>query len=105
MISYEEYCALREPSFYVEHPCIDELTRNDFARKFNLPYEPFYELYEEMKHDDFMRERSTVVPIKIKLLGSLRYLALGVPWDVMEDIVNVSRRRCERGSMKISYRG
>lgn len=90
--SYEEYYALREPSFYVEHPDVDELTRNDFARKFRLPYETFYELYEEMKRDNFMRERSMAVPLKIKLLASLRYLALGVPWDAMEDIVNVSRR-------------
>ena len=90
--SYEEYYALRELSFYVEHPCVDELTRNDFARKFRLPYETVYALYEEMKHDDFMRERSMAVPMKIKLLASLRYLALGVPWDAMEDIVNVSRR-------------
>ena len=59
-----------------EHPCVDELTRNDFARKFRVPYEAFYELYEEMKHDDFMRERSMAVPLKIKLLASLRYLAL-----------------------------
>ena len=77
--SYKEYYALREPSFYVEHPCVDELTRNDFARKFRLPYETFYVLYEEMKHDDVMRERSMAVPIKIKLRGSLRYLALGMP--------------------------
>lgn len=92
MASYKEYYALREPSFYVEHPRVDELTRNDFSRKFRLPYETFYALYEEMKHDDFMRERSMAVPLKIKLLASLRYLALGESRDAMEDIVNVSRR-------------
>ena len=58
--SYEEYYALREPSFYVEHPDVDELTRNDFARKFRLPYETFYELYEEMKRDNFVRHQARV---------------------------------------------
>ena len=100
--SYEEYCALHEPTFYVEHPCVDELTRNDFARKFKLPYEPFYALYGEMKHDDFMRERSTAVPIKIKLLGSLRDLALGVPRRTSSTSADA---RCECGSMRSSYRG
>ena len=42
-----------------------------------------------MKHDDFMHARSTAMPIKIKLLASLCYLALA---HMMEDIVNVSRR-------------
>ena len=38
-----------------------------------------------------MRERETACPLELKLVASLRYLAVGAGWGAIEDAVNVSR--------------
>ena len=92
--TYAVYEDLREPAYYSENIDADLVKRRELEHKIRLPYSVFYALYEEMKLDPFIRERSTAVPLKIKLIVALRFLALGSQWDGMEDAVDVSARTC-----------
>ena len=90
--TYSEYLNLMPPSVYEPAPVNEVVRRQEFERKIRLPYETFFSLYLRMKDDPLMQERSTAVPLKLKLIAALRYLALGAPWDACEDIFNVDKR-------------
>ena len=79
------------------HILEDDLLQSKFRMRFRLPYNAFLELAEKVKKDDrFARwcgpkyNNKRASPVKLLLLGSLRYLGRGWTFDDIEECTAVS---------------
>ena len=88
---WTDYITLRDADFYDENPQEDELLRKKFESRIRMPLRMFQNLAREMESDPCMQERRDMaVPLRMKLAASLRFLALGCPWEGLEEIFRVS---------------
>jgi hypothetical protein len=90
--TYAQYYALEDSDGYEQNMERDVVLRKEFEKKIRMPLRLFHRLRNEMSRDPWFEERHTAVPLEIKLVAALRYLAVGGGWQVVEDIVNVSRQ-------------
>jgi len=88
---YADYTRLKPADYYDEHPDSDAVLRREFESKVRMPLRLYQRLRDEMTSDNAMRERDTAVPLELKLIASLRFLAVGSGWDAIEDAMNISR--------------
>ena len=88
---YASFTTLKGADYYDEHPESDIVLRKEFESKIRMPPRMFQRLRDEMLSDVAMRERDTAVPLELKLITSLRFLAVGAGWDAIEDAMNISR--------------
>ena len=76
---------------YDAEPERDAMFRTECKQETRLPLRVFQEPRDEMRRDPVVWERETACPLEIKLIASLRYLAVGASSGAFEDVVNVSR--------------
>ena len=69
----------------------------EFEHKFRMPYKTFEQIVEETRKsglfsDEVARKRGPKAhPLCLKVMAALRRLALGIPYDGLQDMVGISK--------------
>ena len=75
--TYSQYHALEDCDQYEWNMERDVVLRKEFEKKIRMPLSLFHRLRNETSNNPWFHERHTAVPLEIKLVAALRYLAIG----------------------------
>ena len=84
---------LKDAEYYESRPMLHLQMRENFERAIRMPLGTYQKLRDEMMADRSIAEHEgkKPLPLPLKLMASLRFLALGCVWDGVAEIFHCSR--------------